>query len=264
MRQKTVPDHKPSLPYLETHLTDHCNLNCKGCAHFSPIAKEWFADPDEHQKDMIQLSKLFSNIETIRLMGGEPLLHPNIEPFLSSTRASFPEANIRIVTNGILLSNMPEQFWDACRANNIQIEITFYPPMASKIAELSLSKAKGIEFRLNKKKLFKKFVNLEGNSDIARGFHRCRRRMTCPMLRQGRIYCCFLPAVIGVFNKHFQAKIPSDGFIDIYELNLSGERAADLLNTPSQTCAYCTGGWDRPPTTLWTKSEKKIDEWTVA
>lgn len=26
------------------HLADHCNLNCKCCDHFSPIAKEQYAD----------------------------------------------------------------------------------------------------------------------------------------------------------------------------------------------------------------------------
>ena len=31
---------------LEIHLVDHCNLNCGGCNHFSPIAKPWFIDPN--------------------------------------------------------------------------------------------------------------------------------------------------------------------------------------------------------------------------
>ena len=31
-------------PFLQIHLTEHCNLNCKSCAHFSPIAKEHFVD----------------------------------------------------------------------------------------------------------------------------------------------------------------------------------------------------------------------------
>jgi len=101
------------------HLTDHCNLNCKGCAHFAPIAEKWFADPVEHERDMERLSQLVAGIKTIRLMGGEPLLHPKIEPFLVSTREKFPEANIRLVTNGLLLQKMKTTFWSACKANNI-------------------------------------------------------------------------------------------------------------------------------------------------
>jgi hypothetical protein len=29
---------------FETHMVDHCNLDCWGCSHFSPLADEWFAD----------------------------------------------------------------------------------------------------------------------------------------------------------------------------------------------------------------------------
>src|SRR4030042_6742365 len=87
---------KTYLPYLEIHLTDHCNLNCRGCGHFSPIAEKRLADPIEHARDMLQLRKLFSKIHKIRLMGGEPLLHPWIESFVSSTRSCFPKADIRI------------------------------------------------------------------------------------------------------------------------------------------------------------------------
>jgi hypothetical protein len=27
---------------FEAHLTDHCNLNCAGCCHFSPIAQQYY------------------------------------------------------------------------------------------------------------------------------------------------------------------------------------------------------------------------------
>jgi molybdenum cofactor biosynthesis enzyme MoaA len=78
---------KPELKYLELHLTDHCNLNCKGCGHYSPIAQENFASFVEFKKDMLRLGHLFRNIQIIRLMGGEPLLHPDVAFFLLKTRA---------------------------------------------------------------------------------------------------------------------------------------------------------------------------------
>jgi MoaA/NifB/PqqE/SkfB family radical SAM enzyme len=80
---------KPVLPYVEMHVVDHCNLNCKGCSHFSPIADELFTDIGEFTRDLQQLRRLVSNIEVIRLMGGEPLLHPNITDFIRSTKFFF-------------------------------------------------------------------------------------------------------------------------------------------------------------------------------
>ena len=123
---------KPDLPYLEIHLTDNCNLNCRGCAHFCPISEKWFASPITYAQDMLQLRKLFSNIQVIRLMGGEPLLNPKIKFFLDYTRSCFPKADIRLVTNGVLLDKQPVSFWDTCRTNSISIDITIYPNFRNK------------------------------------------------------------------------------------------------------------------------------------
>ena len=30
--------------WLEVHLAEHCNLNCKGCSHFSPLAEKEFIE----------------------------------------------------------------------------------------------------------------------------------------------------------------------------------------------------------------------------
>jgi molybdenum cofactor biosynthesis enzyme MoaA len=47
----------------------------------------------------------------ILLMGGEPLLHPELERFFPAARTAFPSAKIKIVTNGILLSKKEDSFW---------------------------------------------------------------------------------------------------------------------------------------------------------
>ena len=98
---------QPELAYLELHLTDHCNLNCRGCSHYCPLAPRQYADLSRYQSDMHRIRQLFRNIHTIRLMGGEPLLHPDPASFVIATRAVFPQARIRFVTNGILLPQGP-------------------------------------------------------------------------------------------------------------------------------------------------------------
>lgn len=51
------------LPYLELHLTDHCNLNCDGCLHFSSMSPHHFADIEQFKADMMRLTQLFGNIQ---------------------------------------------------------------------------------------------------------------------------------------------------------------------------------------------------------
>ena len=107
------------LPYLEFHLTDHCNLNCAGCTHYCPIAGEGFLSMTTFLKDMTRLSEIFTDIARIRIMGGEPLLHPSVALFAGETRRFFPESSISIVTNGILLLSMGADFYGALLENDI-------------------------------------------------------------------------------------------------------------------------------------------------
>ena len=108
-------------------LVEHCNLRCCGCDHFAPLAEQEFADLDAFENDFARLSYLVDGkAEKIGLMGGEPLLHPQVKDFLYIARRHFRKTKIRIVTNGVLLLNKKEDFWKACRDNNIIVEVTKY------------------------------------------------------------------------------------------------------------------------------------------
>ena len=61
---------------LELHVTDHCNLNCKGCSHYAPIADGFYISLEELEEYYnIIKSRGLIFFSTLRLMGGEPLLH---------------------------------------------------------------------------------------------------------------------------------------------------------------------------------------------
>lgn len=121
---------KKRLPfYFEIHITDSCNLNCAGCDHFSSLAKENSIYPfEKFREDMIQMKKLFGDdIDHIHLLGGEPLTNNRVTDYLCLTRQIFPLARLELVTNGILLKNMPDSFYSCCRENDICICVTTYP-----------------------------------------------------------------------------------------------------------------------------------------
>jgi hypothetical protein len=253
---------KPHLSYLELHLADHCNLNCKGCSHFSPLAEKRFADLNEHKRDMKQLLKLFSTIDKIVLMGGEPLLNPQIDSFLFVTRACFPKASILIYTNGILLPEMSETFWNACRACSVGIDITIYPPLKQKESALvQLVKDNGLKAYSHSVTLFHAFYNKKGDTNSNAAFKKCRNRWYTPMLKEGRIYICPKPATMNYFNKEFDLKVPITGFVDIYASGLNGWDVKKQLNKASSTCCYCTLGWNVIPVFPWNTSKLALLDW---
>ncbi|MFZ0281104.1 MAG: radical SAM protein [Bacteroidales bacterium] len=260
-RQALIAIKKPELRYVEFHLTDHCNLNCKGCGHFSPISSPWYANIDQHEKDMKRLSQLFYNIHTIRLMGGETLLHPEAASFISITRKLHPKTDIRFVTNGLLLKNASDDFWITCRDTNTIIDLTVYPPLQPFVEELrSLCKSKGVTLNPREVELFHAHMNLKGDSDEHKNIAICRRQMYCPFLQNGHLYHCAMPPLIHYFNEQFQHHIPADEGIDIYSQSITGRKIIRLLEKPISNCKYCE--FDVVAFS-WAKSSHRLEEWDV-
>ena len=103
-----VDSSKPVLNYVECHISYHCNLKCKGCSHFSNIAEPEFPNFEQFQNDMQRLGELFRNIEKIRLLGGEPLLNPELPKYIECCRKIFPLCDMRVVTNGLLIPTVSQ------------------------------------------------------------------------------------------------------------------------------------------------------------
>jgi molybdenum cofactor biosynthesis enzyme MoaA len=86
---------------INVHLTDHCNLNCKSCEHFSSIADKKFIDLEKYEKDLARLKEISrGEISLIRLLGGEPLLFPGIIDAIKLTRKYFPASAVNNTTGG--------------------------------------------------------------------------------------------------------------------------------------------------------------------
>ena len=96
---------KPFLNYLEINIVDQCNLNCKGCAHFSNICDNNFVLLDKYKHDLEMIAEKFC-LYNFRLLGGEPLLHPQLSELVDTTRKILPNSRIIIVTNGLLSNTL--------------------------------------------------------------------------------------------------------------------------------------------------------------
>jgi hypothetical protein len=253
--------YKPTLPYLEIDIVSHCNLSCRGCSHFSPIAEIWFADILEFERDMKRLKLLFSKIELIRILGGEPLLHPDIERFIILTRTHFRNSRISIATNGYSVCSMKDSFWTACRENQIKINLSIYPPLYNKANEiLTFIKSKKVIVYSDKQDKFRSILNLSGDSDPFKAFKFCRATAFVPYLYKGKIYICSRPVVVKSFNKRFGTQIPSGGFIDIHDNSINGWDILLSITKPGPTCRFCVTSKFKFP---WRESRRDMYEWSI-
>jgi MoaA/NifB/PqqE/SkfB family radical SAM enzyme len=255
---------RPRLHRLVVHVTDHCNLNCKGCSHFSNIAEPAFADPGQLDREFSRLAELVE-ITEIYLLGGEPLLHPDVAQFVRSARRHFPDSKIILLTNGILLPRMGPEFWQALGEARITLMYDDYPIrlQTDLIRGLAAEHDVVVEIMEHDNEFLKVPIDLEGLQDGADSFALCRTVMNCPTLRDGRVYPCAYAAYADLFTKRFGVEgIEATGSdsISIFETDDPYRLMAFLLK-PVPWCRHCD--FDSAEHYAWDRSACTIDEWTI-
>ncbi len=233
-------EYANSIDYLEFHVTDNCNLNCKGCAHFSNIVSgKKNTDFLSWEKDMSRLKELVEKIYTIRIMGGEPFLNLELGKFVAKTRELFPQSLIHVVSNGMLLHKVDQDVFRLIRENDVTIDISYYPEVdRDKAAEIL--EAENLRYRISTVPTdeFLKYMNLKGDSDIGMAYAGCGFK-ECHFLYEGKVSVCAFPLLVKYFNEYFHENVDAGCGIDLYSPRLKKGMLRGLLNRPVDACRYC-------------------------
>lgn len=263
--KRRVLKQNPRLHRLVVHLTDHCNLNCRGCTHFSNIAKPHFADVGEFEREFARLEQIFSGITEIYLLGGEPLLHPRVVEFLEIARTHFPKSRINLMSNGLLVPRMGDDFWRAMHDNDIWLVCDLYP-IGLPVDEIeALAKQHGVnlEWTDPRAEFFKLPLDTTGSQDAARSFRGCGGVNNCVIIRDGRLYPCAYIAYIDILKDRFglEGMEPTEeDSISIFQ-DCDPYEIFDFLCEPVPWCKHCN--IDAVSTYSWDRSTRSLDEWTT-
>lgn len=232
------------LGYLEFHVADHCNLNCKACEHYSGLVKhEVFPNYNEFEKNFKKLKELVDDIGVLRILGGEPLLNKEITLYMKLARRLYPDARIYVVTNGALLKTMPDDFYKIMAEENIVLSISLYPPMKNTMPGiLKFLDEKQVNYTvtpMNTEFGKKQIIEPQSDDDTIMAFYKCSQKM-CNNFYDGKIAACFLPFTTKYFNEYFEKELPEDGAIDIYEIGMTTRKLKERLLYPFLRCRYCS------------------------
>lgn len=234
---------KPVLDYVESEIAEFCNLNCKGCSDFCNLCtQKRFYDLEEFKKDYERLAKLFSEVKKIRLMGGEPLLNPRVTEYVIACREIFPHADIRIVTNGLLIPRLSNSQLKILKENYVKFDISNYPPTRKLFPKIKKKlEAFGIEYHLGfPMNYFFRFILEHPSADPAPAFRNCIFTH-CHMLSHGKFSPCSFAHCIGRFNEAYNLSYPETDCIDLYS-DISGEEILRRFEHPHEFCKYCGKG----------------------
>ena len=280
--------------YIET--TFHCNLTCKSCDAFSPISKQEMVKYDEFLRDFSKIKELYPNKDIdILYLGGEPLLNPDLLKMVKKTRELFPNGKQSIMTNGILLADMDEEFWNSMKNNNVKLRVTCHPVDIDRKKSELLAEKYGIElesdviysdklYDINTHKVTKNnlenseqqkkckhhwskpIMDISGSQDYIEKFYTCVHRCFGNSYFNGNLYLCWRHTHLRVFSDYFNLNIPitKNDYIKIADVK-DAKEINDFISSPNKLCSYCkqchnTCFNGKPKE--WGFSEKDISEWT--
>lgn len=246
---------------IEYHVTNHCNLNCKGCAHFAPLAKPWFADINKFKHDLqILADKVI--VDELILFGGEPLLHPDIQDFFVVARNILPEAKINVLTNGLLLLKKLPELKKSLVDNHIIVDVTCYPINVDYKLALKMLKVFGIKYRIYNdlepiKTLRKhKLSHIKQQND----WNCLMINSKSVQLKDGKLYICPIQAYIDIFNEYFDEtfEVEKSDVLTLTE-DTTAEEILNMYYWKNEFCKYC-----REPIegNKYSTSKKDKQEWT--
>ena len=237
---------KPLLRYIEVHVSDICNLKCKGCTHFSNIAQTDEVNFSNFKDDMKLLKNNF-DVSIIRLMGGEPLLKNNLDKYIQCVRNFFPKSIIFIVTNGLLIPHLKSKIIDSIKKSNVILNISLYKPTLKMIDNIKeILDKNNVKYRFGKgniKVIENDYINkfhtcLELKKIKGKGDLKCYNQY-CWFLRNKRIYKCPYPALIEILNKKFKLNYEvNNDFVDLTKID-DGWEVIKKISNRTDFCDYC-------------------------
>lgn len=258
---------KPVLTFVETMITQACNLSCHGCTNYSDLIHNGYVKwADGRQQIQQWLERV--EIPDFGILGGEPLVNPEVEKWIVGLRELMPNTQIRFTTNGINLHKKFHIIKLLHDIGNCVIKIGVHvdcPQLEETIRRINDSyewqpvveygipryvTGDRVRFYVRRPTVFWKTYQgtyetmMPHDSDPAEAFKQCCQQ-TCPLLYNGRIYKCstagLLEDTLARFNNpNFEQWQP---YIDKgISPNCTEEELAEFLNNfgkPNKICRQC-------------------------
>lgn len=226
------------LPQVEMHIMDACNLNCRGCTHFSPVFSRHLPDFDSRMNDVRELKRIFSHVSVFYILGGEPLMNPQLKDYIRGIKSLLPETCIVLVTNGLLLTSIDEDILTCIKDNNVAVSISEYEPTHRMIDKIKARLEKfGIVYQIrayDSKQKFNIPLSLKKNS-----IHKYKCISDgCINIYEGKISRCPTLMYVGHFNEVFHTSLPEDGVIRLETVQDGGELLKELRQSVP-LCKHC-------------------------
>lgn len=236
------------LRNIDFVITEKCSLRCRDCCNLMQYYKE------PHNFTVIQLTtwmdillQYIDEIYEIRILGGEPFMHPQIHQIIDQLLTRSNIHRIIIMTNGTIFPS--DTIWNALEDKKIEFNITDYGDLSRNLVHIQRELEKrGISYHIHKAGGWTKCSDIKkhrrSQQNLIKLYDECCAKNLITLLN-GKLYKC--PYIANAMN--LQAiPLNADDFIDLTDLNaIPSEDAKKLLtgyfNSKEylSSCDYCNG-----------------------
>lgn len=249
---------------LEFILSDYCNLNCKGCTHYS----RWRHASLNQSNNSNALPRTSApqsakGLGSVYLIGGETLLYPHLPEAMDILRKHFPDTRILLFTNGILLPKMAPEFWESARRNKVVMAVTRYPVAFDYDAAEALCRTEGVGCEIFGDRggdgaFFRFSLDPQKRQNGRLSHFKCFNR-GCISVVGDKVYPCSISACVGHLNGACGTKFehrPGD-WLDVADIS-DIRQIKQLRDKPVPFCGYCR---PNPTVTDYGPSRRHKSEW---
>ena len=218
---------------LEVPISFRCNLGCNYCSHMSPrMSHAPFVSVDE-------LERMFQDWQPrlapryVRIIGGETLLHPQIEEVIEVFAKHWGRevsawAGIELVTNGSLLDQMKSMpggqpsFFEQLAKHNIMLRVSLHHTAFRERLDRILAdihSPKAVSDYAHDHAFHKWYDMVDGNPQLFRSQcstanQLCYVKRTCHELIDNQLYHC---SVLAYFRKAHELGVINDERLLAYQ-----------------------------------------------
>jgi hypothetical protein len=248
---------KPVVDRLQIHVTHACNLTCESCSHYSNHGHNGQIDPEDAERWFAAWSGRAA-VRQFNLLGGEPTVHPRLAEFVPVVREHWPEARIKIITNGFFLDRHPTLPLALVGAGNCEVALSVHhdSPEYRKRIEPALDLLQcwrsdyGISFRLgdSQRRWTRRYTGFGDEMEpFADGDQRASWRICpardCKQLHEGKIWKCAPIAYLRMQKQRFRLSPKWDPYLAYEPLAPDCDDAAlaEFLRREDESiCSMCS------------------------
>lgn len=248
--------NKTALPFFDLSVCSCCTLKCAQCSQWFPyLKKKEIFKADKIIQDLEKLFKYIDIVHNLAVIGGEPLLNPELDKILEYLKVKAQQGRItyiRMVTNGTIMPT--EKVLDFFKYKPFKLIISHYP--LEKIGNPQfienrnnllkyLEDNKNIRYDMPENHLWEDYgtptnAHNRTKEELYKIYSTCRFH-GCKGLYDGKLYICGRAyAIEKLFTEN---SLRNDEYIDLYKIKNKHDmkKAIKALYACdySNACDYC-------------------------